>query len=65
MSGVTRHVLYNTWFPAANFGNAVVVIARAGVDDDRFVDSRSQICLCGLLGQVGSRDVHLQTGFAG
>ena len=55
-------MLNNARFAALYLGDAVAVVLGAGIDVHGFIDGRRQIGLCGLLGEIGTGDFHLQAG---
>lgn len=57
------HMLNHTRFAAFDFGDAVVVVLRAGIDVQCLIDSSRQVCLRSLLGKIGAGELHLQTRF--
>ncbi len=54
------HVLDHTWLATLYLGDAVAVVRGTGVNVYGLVNSRRQICLCGLFSQVGAGYLHLQ-----
>ena len=53
-------MLYHARLSALYLVDAVVVVGGAGVDILSLIDRGGQICLCGLLGEVGPRNLDLQ-----
>lgn len=58
-------MLDHTWLAALDFVYAVVVVRGTGVDILGLVYSSRQVRLGGLLGEIRSRYLNLQTGFVG
>ena len=60
MLGVGSHMLDHARLSTLYLVYAVVVVGGAGVNILGLIDRSGQICLCGLLGEVGPRDLDLQ-----